>query len=101
MLNWDLIRIEAEKIREKYDIDLDHSVIVLEVLKQFNGADRTFFSDMDMKKVKEYLFAKEKSKMNEKLYEITGRNFNDNPRTTKAVQETAEWQHTMHGYFST
>lgn len=100
--DWDLIKVETEKIRKKYDIDLDYTVIILEVLKQFNGSERTFFSDIDTKKIREFLFAKEKEKMNAKLFEITGRNFNDrNTKVSKVVQESPEWQHTMHGYFST
>lgn len=99
--DWEIIKTEVSKIKNRFNIDIDDSAIIIEVLKVFNGVERNFFADIDTKKIKEYLFAKEKDKMNEKLYEITGRNFNGSKsKVSKTLQEAPEWEHTMYGYFN-
>ena len=94
----ELIYIEVDKIRKRYNIDIDGTSIILEVLKQFNGAKRTFFDDIDSKIIREFLFNKEKQKVEDRLYKLTGRYRHE--KHTKTIQETPEWQNTMHGYFS-
>ena len=95
-----LIKNELDIIRTKYDIDLPNSVIILEVLKQFNGVKRTFFEDLDNRELQRYIFNREKEKVDKQIYEITGRNFDDTkPKVSKPIQETPEWEHTMHEYF--